>query len=119
MTTLDAVRRTSHNPSDRTRTLVKIDVEGAEMDATEGRSWMVPSNLFVDRSAQKAISRSIAGDFRGTRLATRRPGSKAAPAFGPRAVRLAELVAGIRFRIDVNRERFPIGGTEAGRSYDA
>jgi hypothetical protein len=72
-----------------------------------------------DRSAQKAISRSIAGDFRGPRLATRTAGSEATSAFGARAARLPELVAGIRFRIDVNRERFPIGGTEAGRSYDA
>ena len=48
MMTLDAVRWTIGNPSDRTGTLVKIDVEGAEVDVIEGGlSWLGPSNVFV------------------------------------------------------------------------
>lgn len=43
MTTLDAV-----SVADRKQTLVKIDVEGAEMDVVEGgQSWIDPSNLFL------------------------------------------------------------------------
>ena len=48
MTTLDAVGSSVGDPTDKTNTLVKIDVEGAELDVIEGgRSWLRPSNLFV------------------------------------------------------------------------
>ena len=43
MTTLDAI-----DASDRDNSLIKIDVEGAELDVIAGAaSWMRPSNLFV------------------------------------------------------------------------
>src|SRR6266446_5239323 len=48
MTTLDAAEWAGGDPADKGNTLVKIDVEGAEVDVIEaGRSWLRPSNLFV------------------------------------------------------------------------
>jgi methyltransferase FkbM-like protein len=48
MITLDSLRPAVDDPSDKVSTLVKIDVEGAEVDVIEGgRSWLQPSNLFV------------------------------------------------------------------------
>jgi methyltransferase FkbM-like protein len=48
MITLDSLRPPVDDPSDKVSTLVKIDVEGAEVDVIEGgRSWLQPSNLFV------------------------------------------------------------------------
>jgi 23S rRNA U2552 (ribose-2'-O)-methylase RlmE/FtsJ len=46
--TLDSLQCATGTPDDRTHTLVKIDVEGAEVDVIEGgRSWITPSNRFV------------------------------------------------------------------------
>jgi hypothetical protein len=48
MTTLDASEWTVGDPTDKGSTLVKIDVEGTELDVIEGaRSWLHASNLFV------------------------------------------------------------------------
>jgi Methyltransferase FkbM domain len=48
MTTLDAVHWTVDNRTDRTNTLIKIDVEGGEMEVIgSGDSWLGPSNLFL------------------------------------------------------------------------
>lgn len=48
MITLDSLQPAVDDPNDKVRTLVKIDVEGAEVDVIEGgRSWLQRSNYFV------------------------------------------------------------------------
>jgi Methyltransferase FkbM domain len=71
MTTLDALDGTFCSSRPRTNTLIKIDVEGAEMDVVAGaQTWLLPSNHFVievhDRSYLAALQKSF-GD-RGIRL---------------------------------------------------
>lgn len=46
--TLDSLRSAVDDPNDKVSTLVKIDVEGAEVDViAAGLSWLQPFNLFV------------------------------------------------------------------------
>lgn len=48
MITLDSLQAAVNDPNDKVSTLVKIDVEGAEVDVIAGgRSWLQPFNLFV------------------------------------------------------------------------
>lgn len=60
ITTLDAVRWKVGAPYSRDHTLVKIDVEGAEMDVLEGAmSWLNPTNYFVIEVHQESFLDSI------------------------------------------------------------
>lgn len=66
MTTLDAT-----STMNRTNTLVKIDVEGAELDVIEGAvQWLHPSNLFVIEVHEEPFLDRLRATFaeRGLRL---------------------------------------------------
>src|SRR5262245_44752607 len=59
-TTLDAVRWKVGAPHSRDHTLVKIDVEGAEMDVLKGAmSWLNSTNYFVIEVHQESFLDSI------------------------------------------------------------
>ena len=71
MITLDSLRPTLDDPNDKVSTLVKIDVEGAEVDVIAGgRLWLRPSNLFVIEVHQERFLDSLRDLFaeRGLRL---------------------------------------------------
>jgi hypothetical protein len=70
-TTLDAVHWETGDPLSRTDTLVKIDVEGAELEVLNGASsWLNPTNFFVIEVHEESFLESIACLFaaRGLRL---------------------------------------------------
>jgi len=59
-TTLDIIRWEIGHPEDRTCTLVKIDVEGAELDVLHGGlSWLNSSNYFVIEVHDEALLKTI------------------------------------------------------------
>jgi len=69
--TLDAVQWHTGNPECRTDTLIKIDVEGAELDVLRGASsWLNSSNYFVIEVHQESFLETIKRLFasRGIRL---------------------------------------------------
>jgi hypothetical protein len=71
-TTLDVIGWNIGDPEDRTCTLVKIDVEGAELDVLQGGlSWLNSSNCFVIEVHDEALLKTIPQLFaaRGLRLA--------------------------------------------------
>src|SRR5439155_20198836 len=60
MTTLDTVRWRTGDPMDRTNTLIKIDVEGAEEEVLEGGfSWLNPTNRFLIEIHKKEFLKTI------------------------------------------------------------
>ena len=64
MTTLDALRR-----GNRTNTLIKIDVEGAELDVIAGaQRWMHPSNLFLVEVHRRPFLDELSQRFREKRM---------------------------------------------------
>jgi hypothetical protein len=71
VTTLDGVRWRIGDPESRADTLVKIDVEGAELDVLKGASsWLHSSNYFVIEVHKESFLESITRLFasRGLRL---------------------------------------------------
>jgi hypothetical protein len=69
--TLDGVRWRTGNPDSRTDTLIKIDVEGAELEVLSGASsWLNSSNCFVIEVHEASYLDSITRLFasRGLRL---------------------------------------------------
>lgn len=85
MTTLDAL-----SIPDRIKSLIKIDVEGAELDVIDGASsWLRPSNLFVIEVHRRPLLDSITARFAGRGLELRRIDQQPLPLLG-RDVRDAE-----------------------------
>ena len=71
MLTLDSIKCSLNNPTDRSNTLIKIDVEGAELDVIEGGySWLQPSNLFLIEVHEERFWEQLQSTFakRGLRL---------------------------------------------------
>jgi hypothetical protein len=72
-TTLDAARWTAGDPGDRSRTLIKIDVEGAELDVLAGAgSWLNATNFFLIEVHKEAFLDEILRMFQGKGLALER-----------------------------------------------
>ena len=70
-TSLDAVRWATGDPESRTDTLVKVDVEGAELDVLNGASsWLNLTNFFVIEVHERSFLERIIRLFsaRGLRL---------------------------------------------------
>jgi methyltransferase FkbM-like protein len=81
-TTLDAVRWVC-DPENRTHTLVKIDVEGAELEVLNGaKSWLNLSNYFVIEVHQEAFLESVVRLFAARNLRLIRVGQRPLPLLG-------------------------------------
>lgn len=82
-TTLDAVRWQKGDPKCRTNTLVKIDVEGVELDVLAGASsWLNPRNYFVIEIHQRTLLESIARLFAKHGMEVIRVNQRPSPFFG-------------------------------------
>lgn len=69
ITTLDIVRWTMGDPTNRTNTLIKIDVEGAEEAVLAGAlSWLNTTNFFLIEVHKRAFLQSISQLFAGKGL---------------------------------------------------
>lgn len=77
-TTLDAIAT-----ADRANTLIKIDVEGAELDVIAGAaSWLQPSNLFVIEIHRRPYLEALSARFAERGLRLRRIDQRPLPLLG-------------------------------------
>ena len=82
-TTLDAVRWRTGEPGSRTHTLVKIDVEGAELDVLNGAlSWVRLDNYFVIEVHQEPFLEIIQRLFAARGLQLNRVNQRPLPLVG-------------------------------------
>jgi hypothetical protein len=84
-TTLDEIQWTSGaaGPGSRDDTLIKIDVEGSELDVLEGGlSWFRPSNRFLIEVHREAFADTILHLFASRGLALKRINQRAVPLVG-------------------------------------
>jgi hypothetical protein len=82
-TTLNAVRWKTEDPECRTHTLLKIDVEGAELEVLNGASsWLNPTNYFVIEVHEESFLKSIACVFAAQSLRLTRVDQRPLPLLG-------------------------------------
>jgi hypothetical protein len=82
-TTLDAIKWKTGDEADRENALIKIDVEGAEVDVlTGGSSWLNRSNLFLIEVHHECLLGSIKTLFRQRGLSLRQIDQRPLPILG-------------------------------------
>jgi len=82
-TTLDAVCWRTGDPDSRSHTLVKIDVEGAELDVLNGgSSWLNPTNYFLIEVHEESFLERIERLFAARGLRLTRVDQRPLPLFG-------------------------------------
>jgi hypothetical protein len=82
-TTLDAVQWTIGDPGARDDTLIKIDVEGSEVEVLKGAaSWLRPTNRFLIEVHAEALGREIDELFAAEGMSLRRIDQSAFPVIG-------------------------------------
>jgi hypothetical protein len=83
VTTLDAIRWDIGEPRCRTHTLVKIDVEGAELEVLHGAtSWLRPTNYFIVEVHEKSLLEKIERLFAAQGLRLNRLNQRPLPLVG-------------------------------------